>query len=383
MTLHEQYTRNILPAATLLVATFVTVLLVCSAIQAELTVERVDAYISGQDGYHTYRLPTLVCTKEGTLLLFCDGRKNSAGDLDKIDPVLRRSLDGGRTWLPLQVLDTDPGLHTKLGNACPLYDRQRGAVHLIYLRDLTQALLITSTDQGATFTPPRDITAAFEEFDYLWKYFATGHVHGIQMRSGRLVAPVWLNTVPRRSEHKGRMRNGILYSDDHGRTWHAGGLIEHSHNLNESSVHEGCEDGSMVMNCRAMHLGCRVIATSNDAGATWSVPVKNEGLPGPTCQASTLVLPSENGQQRMLFSNPATKTSRTRMTVRLSNDDGRTWPVSKLIDAGGAGYSDMTLGPDGTIYLAYERFENRPYDRITVVRFSLEWLTGRQYENER
>lgn len=333
-----------------------------------------DAFIGGQGGYHTYRLPTLLCTSNGTLLLFCDARKNNAGDMGKVDPVLRRSLDGGRTWQPLQVLDSDPGEATKIGNPCPLYDRKTGAVHLLYLKDLTQALLITSTDDGATFGPPQDITAAFHEFDYPWKYFATGHVHGIQLQCGRLVAPVWLNTVPRKSEHKGRMRNGILYSDDHGKTWHAGGLIEHFHNLNESSVHEA-SDGSLVMNCRAMKLGRRVVSRSRDRGTTWTTPEMDDAHPCPTCQASTLVVRSADGGHHALFANPASEKNRTHMTVRLSNDDGRTWPASKLVDSGFAGYCDMAAAPDGTVYLAYEGRNDRSYDCIKVVAFDLEWLT--------
>jgi sialidase-1 len=63
------------------------------------------------------------------------------------------------------------------------------------------------------------------------------------------------------------------------------------------------------------------------------------------------------------------------MTVRLSYDDGQTWPVSKQITAGPAGYSDMAVGEDGTIYLAYENGNRRYSERISVARFNLEWLT--------
>jgi len=359
---------------------------------AEPAFERTEVLRGGEGGYHTYRLPTLLCTKSGVLLLFCDGRKNQAGDIGKIDPVLCRSLDGGKTWQPMQALYTDPGEKTKVGNGCPIYDRQTNIVHFIFLKNLTQALLISSTDDGATFGDPRDITTAFREIEYPWKYFATGHVHGIQLRSGRLVAPVSVNDAPRSAEYRGKMRNGIIYSDDHGQTWHAGGLLPYFQQLNESTVFEA-SDGSLCINSRGVRVGYRVVARSDDQGMSWTQPEMDKVLSCPACQASTLVLPSSDGRHRVLFSNPASRwhlnsatnkhqpdipKSRTHLVVRLSYDDGRTWLVSKLLDSGGAGYSDMTICPDGTIYLAYERSINRYSDRIAVAQFNLEWLTDGQ-----
>lgn len=356
---------------------------------AEPASERTEVLHGGEGGYHTYRLPTLLCTQSGVLLLFCDGRKNQAGDIGKIDPVMCRSLDGGKTWQPMQVLHTDPGEKTKVGNGCPIYDRETNTVFFLFLKNLTQALLITSTDDGATFSVPRDVTSAFREIEYPWKYFATGHVHGIQLRTCRLVAPVSVNDVPRSGEYRGKLRNGIVYSDDHGQTWHAGGLLPYFHQLNESTVFEA-SDGSLCINSRGVRVGYRVVARSRDGGMSWTQPAIDKSLSCPTCQASTLTLPSGDGRHRVLFSNPASRwhldagvdkhqpdipKSRTHLVVRLSYDDGRTWPVSKLLDSGGAGYSDMAVGPDGTIYLAYERSVNRYSDQIAVARFGLEWLT--------
>jgi len=79
-------------------------------------------------------------------------------------------------------------------------------------------------------------------------------------------------------------------------------------------------------------------------------------------------------RSRLLFSNPA-GTKRERMTVRLSYDAGKTWPVSKLINGGPSAYSCLTVLPDGTIGCLYERGEKRYSERITFARFGLEWLT--------
>jgi len=62
------------------------------------------------------------------------------------------------------------------------------------------------------------------------------------------------------------------------------------------------------------------------------------------------------------------------MTVRLSEDDGRTWPFARLIHAGPSVYSCPAVLPDGTIALLYERGEAARYERIDLARFSLSWL---------
>ena len=268
--------------------------------------EQTDVFVGGADGYHTYRLPVILASARGTILVFCDGRRFSPGDLGKIDPVLKRSLDGGKSWGDLQVLQTDPGERTKIGNASAVMDRETGHIQLIFCWNLTRAFSIKSMDDGATFETPMEITDTFRQFPYAWKYFATGHVHGIQLRDGRLVIPVWVNNVPRTDERKGEPQNGVIYSDDHGRTYRAGGLVAPFHQLNEASVFEA-SDGMLVLNSRAAGLGCRVVARSRDGGMTWTQPEVDENLPCPTCQASTLTLPSKDGKSRVLFSNPATR----------------------------------------------------------------------------
>src|SRR5258706_14901534 len=63
----------------------------------------VDVFVAGQEGYHTYRIPSLLLTAKGTLLAFAEGRKNGRGDSGQIDLVIKRSVDGGRTWSGLAV----------------------------------------------------------------------------------------------------------------------------------------------------------------------------------------------------------------------------------------------------------------------------------------
>jgi hypothetical protein len=61
--------------------------------------ESVDLFVSGQDGYHTFRIPALIAVGKETLLAFCEGRRQGGSDSGDIDLVMRRSADGGRTCL--------------------------------------------------------------------------------------------------------------------------------------------------------------------------------------------------------------------------------------------------------------------------------------------
>ena len=91
---------------------------------------------------------------------------------------------------------------------------------------------------------------------------------------------------------------------------------------------------------------------------------------------SGFVFRHDGAKGRILFSNPASL-KREKMTVRLSYDDGKTWPVAKELHAGPAAYSCLAVLPDGSVACLYERGVKHPYETITLARFSLEWLTAK------
>jgi len=117
---------------------------VIAAARAEPFFARQDALTGGTEGYLTFRIPGFVATPGGALLLFTDGRINSRGDIGKMDLILKRSPDGGRTWEKVRTLFTDPGAKTKIGNVSAVFDRQTGEVHVVFCKDLTQAYCLTS-----------------------------------------------------------------------------------------------------------------------------------------------------------------------------------------------------------------------------------------------
>jgi sialidase-1 len=120
----------------------------------------------------------------------------------------------------------------------------------------------------------------------------------------------------------------------------------------------------------------RMIAISTDGGKTLSKSYPDRALIEPPAQASLIrVTTAKRGDRnRLLFANPAS-TKRERLTVRLSEDEGATWPVARVVHEGPAAYSSLVALPDRTIGLLFERGDRSPYESITFARITLEWLT--------
>ena len=167
-----------------------------------------------------------------------------------------------------------------------------------------------------------------------------------------------------------------MFSDDGGRSWQIGGSADPG--TNESQVVE-LADGRLMLNMRnhpPRAENFRMVATSDDGGRTWSQAKPDRALVEPPAQASLLRLTTAaaDGRNRLLFSNPASA-RRERMTVRMSEDEGATWPVSRVVHEGPAAYSSLVVLPDRSIGLLFERGDRSPYEKITFVRLTLEWLT--------
>jgi hypothetical protein len=148
---------------------------------------------------------------------------------------------------------------------------------------------------------------------------------------------------------------------------------------NESQVVE-LSDGSLLMNMRQGGRR-RYVALSKDQGETWFKENNEESLPDPGCQASILRFPNRaaGGRDLLFFTNPPHPgpfEARRNLTVRLSDDDGQSWKVSREVDPGPGAYSSMAvLGDGATIGLLYETGATHPYEKIAFARFNLEWLT--------
>ncbi len=374
-------------------------LLASAAFTAEPALEKNAVFPAGMNGIARYRIPGIVVTPKGTVLAYCEARKNNSSDWGEIEVHLRRSTDGGRTWQPAQHIahrtgriegnphKKEAGAHEQtVNNPAAIVDRDTGAIEFLYCVNYARCFSMRSTDDGLTWSAPVEITATFEPFrkHYDWKVIATGPGHGIQLKSGRLVVPVWL-AFGQTGDHKPSAA-ATIHSDDHGQTWQAGDLAVPTtpefHDASETILAE-LSDGRVLLVARSVSPANRKIVTTSPDGATgWTPLAFHDELWEPICMAGLVSHPAQPGT--LIFSNPHTlgldkegkeipagRGKRENLVIKLSRDDGRTWPVSRVLDPGKAAYSDLAVLPDGVILCLYEAEQD-----ITCARFSMDWLTA-------
>lgn len=343
-----------------------------------------ELYVAGEGGYHTYRIPSIVATPAGTLLAFAEGRRAGAGDAGDIDLVLRRSTDNGRSWSRIAVIG-DNGPNT-FGNPCPVVDARTGSILLLATqnrgtdreKDIIAGTsqegrtvwVMKSDDDGASWSAPEEITDSVKQKDWTW--YATGPGVGIQLQDGRLVVP-----ANHALAGSGIHRSHLFFSDDGGKRWELGARSDPG--TNESQVVE-LADGRLMLNMRnhpPRKENFRMVAISGDRGRTLSPAAPDRALIEPPAQASLLrfTTAASHDRNRLLFANPAAG-RRERLTVRSSYDEGTSWPVSRVLHEGPAAYSSLVVLRDRSIGLLFERGDRSPYEKITLARFTLEWLTG-------
>jgi sialidase-1 len=355
------------------------------------------------DQVHTYRIPGLATTNKGTLLAIYDVRRESARDLQgHMDIGVSRSADGGHTWEPMRIamdMGVWGGLPEKfngVSDACILVDensddiflaglwmhgvintagqwvesltedstiwnhqwRNRGSQPGFGVRETSQFLVVKSVDDGRTWSEPVNLTEMCKKPE--WWLWAPAPGRGITLNDGTLVFPT-----------QGRDENGlpfsnITYSKDGGNTWSTSNPA--THNTTENQVVQ-LSDGSLMLNIRDNRnrkekgdQNGRAVAVSNDLGNTWTRhPTSNKALIEPVCMAALHrhVYSDQHGNQQslLLFSNPNSKYHRKKMTVKVSFDDGETWPEAywiELDEGVSRGYSCLTSVDNDRIGILYE-----------------------------
>lgn len=356
----------------------------------------VDVFVPKHDGFASIRIPAVVASRQNTLLAFAEGRAANA-DQARNKLILKRSTDGGKSWGKVAIVADDGD--RSLNNPCVVVERRSGRVILMYQsypagtaersariqpglegEHVVRNLVISSDDDGLTWSPPRDVTRQTKRPEVVTT-LATGPGLGIQLQhgphAGRLLFP--LNEGP-----FGLWNIYAVYSDDGGASWKLGGnapnaLVDTPQGKPSSQVNEAqfveLNDGSIRFNVRRWAgRAVRKTCVSRDGGLSWSKVEDVPELLDPSCMASVYRYPdtADRVNGLLLFSGPQS-TKRENGTVFLSRDDGATWPVKRVLCEGSFGYSCLTALADGTVGCLYEAEGAK---RIVFARFTLDWLTS-------
>jgi sialidase-1 len=256
-----------------------------------------------------------------------------------------------------------------------------------------------SDDDGETWSLPRNMNLAHP---LAKSRLSVGNGnHGIQLRDGRLVIqggwmaePVWVSG----GRH---MRGCFIVSDDHGETWRIAGHYQptaEDWRLSPDGAPGGMQveytmlelsDGSIYVNARSARNAAgtgtddvhphRTVFWSKDRGETMEGWRYEKAMM--TGTHGGLARYDEN----RLLVTLATRPMRHQQSILLSRDEGKTWPVSKVINPGPASYSDVAVAQDASILVIYETGHadrnvtsgTQPggwADWLSLARFNMAWL---------
>ncbi len=389
----------------------------------------------GEGDVEGYRIPGIVVSSKGTVLAFTEARINYHDQTPNhivlkrsIDggltwsPTIYIEKSSGDYWAAhkelIDPLD-DPEKREVWTNIAPIVDHITGRIFFFYslsegeiagmnLQRYTKVFYKYSDDDGQTWsdrieitsllhvkedgTPNTDDTGNFIRdingfhSDYLGRTFhMPGPGHGIQLTSGRLLLQIWNRTALGKIDKEGKSipipiedrRYGVstIYSDDHGKTWHFGSSFGEDIHMNESRIVE-LDNGDVYMNARYTIPGRdahRASAVSHDGGISWvdtkidtNFPLTNQ------CDGGlNKIRDPKTGKTYLIYSKNESPEGRKNLTIRLSEDNGKTWRISKVLDPNTVSYSDIAVLPDNTILVLYETGKGKP---VYCIRTNLEWV---------
>ena len=354
--------------------------------------EKIPVFVSGSEGYKSFRIPAIIRLSNGEILAFCEGRVNGSADFGDVDIVMKRSNDEGKTWSAIKVIVDKDSLQA--GNPAPVVDLTdptypNGRIFLFYNtgnnneseirkgNGLREVFYTTSTDNGITWSDAINISLQVHkpkqpqinpEYDFSedWRSFANTPGHAIQLTQGIYKGRIYIaanhSTGNPQSNFKDYISNGF-YTDDHGKTFHI------SENVNVPGGNENMatelSDGKLMLNLRNQqgNIKSRIVAISSNGGETWDTVYFDKNLPDPVCQGSILTVGKKNGKNIIAFCNNADTVDRDNLTLRISYNEGKTWKKNFLIDKNTSGkeidgytaYSDIVNLDSNKIGVLYER----------------------------
>jgi len=349
----------------------------------EVLLKRVLVLAPGDFGSKNYRIPAIITANDKSLVILTDKRKYNSTDLpEDIDVIVQRSTDNGKTWSQPVTVAQGKGINKGFGDV-NIIKTQSGKLIALYVGGVglwnstaenpQGHFMSESTDNGITWTAPRDITDQLyginctDPVRKTWQASFFGSGQGLTLRDGRIMAVM----VVRETLDNHKLNNYVVYSDDEGATWK---VSEKAMDGGDEAKVVELNDGTILLSSRT--TGNRLWAKSADRGVTWGSKNSWAEIWGNACDADIVRYTSTldgYDKNRILHTLPNAK-NRTHVTMWVSYDEGTSWPVKKTICQGESAYSSITILPDGTIGVYVEEDESVPY-KMYFLNFSLDWLT--------
>ncbi len=320
----------------------------------------------------------LTVTDKGSILALAEARIDTGLDDGAHHIVLKRSTDKGQSFSESKII-VESTKEQSWTNPTVLQDRITKEIFLFYAlnhkNESTQVYFKTSKDDGISWSAASEITSLFVTNAHGWTFHLPGPGHGIQLKNGRLIIPVWHRKSISFATKERKYGVNCVYSDDHGKTWKVGGDTPVGE-LNESQIVEQ-KDGDLLLIGRTVTGSSdshQAKVWSKDKGLTWTQkPEYDTALSGKMCDIGLISYSLKSGV--MLVSQPSDLKKRMNLTIRLSMDEGKTWAVSKLLEEGGATYSDLAILPDKSIICLYGNGGTKHMpQKVSLARFDLQWL---------
>jgi hypothetical protein len=288
---------------------------------------------------------------------------------------LTRSLDEGETWSPLKAIDLGVKSENPKTALVPseLMVHRNRCTMFVATHDGTfgdwKEWMTLSDDSGRTWSELKPVPGRLHDRTFVRNHIVT--------RDGRILLPFqhYVRVGETREISNGRRfspptnpRNGVLMSEDGGKTWAEYGNIRLSkddnyHGWAENNIVE-LSDGRIGMIIRADRLGgVLYYAESHDGGRTWPEFAKRTDIPNPGSKATLYPL---GGDTVALLHNPNPR-RRSPLALWVSFDGMKTWPYQRILlenskyDFGGRfNYPDGFVSEDGKwLHFAfdYSRFQ--------------------------